>query len=257
MLSYQHLYHAGNAADVHKHLVLAGLLGLLTVKDRPLTYMDSHAGRGLYDLGAPEALKTGEAALGIGRLSGGDHPYFGVLDRIRARHGPRAYPGSPLIARAMLRPQDRLHLMELHPAEHAGLRAALAGPGVAIHRRDGFEGVLALSPPVPRRGLVLCDPSYEVKSDYAAAAAFGLALMAKWPEAVLMIWYPVLPENRHRNLLAGLAPLSPLVRECGVPHRGRGMLASGIALINAPHGAGAVLAAAPDHAGGILSPAKD
>ena len=211
MLSYQHAYHAGGPADLHKHAALAELLARLTAKPRGIAYVETHAGRGLYDLAAPEALKTGEAARGIGRVAPDPATPFGrALAAARAAHGPDAYPGSPLIARTLLRPQDRLTLMELHPAEHRALRAALAGPGVAIHRRDGFEGALALAPFTPRRGLVLLDPSYEVKTDYAAAAGFVRRLLAKWPETAVLVWYPVLPAGRHRELLQGLAPLPVL-----------------------------------------------
>lgn len=235
MLSYQHAYHAGNRADLHKHAALARLIAALTAKPRPITYMETHAGRGLYDLAAPEALKTGEAAQGILKADLPPGPYAGALARVRARHGAMAYPGSPLIARELLRPDDRLHLMELHPAEHAALRRALRAPNVAVHRRDGFEGVLALSPPVPRRGLVLVDPSYEVKADYAAVPDFVHRLLAKWPEVSVLIWYPILAEPRHAPLLSGLAPLSPQRDEL---HFGteRGMVGSGLLGINLPWG---------------------
>jgi 23S rRNA (adenine2030-N6)-methyltransferase len=237
MLSYQHAYHAGNRADLMKHDALARLLAALTRKTRPITYMETHAGRGLYDLTAPEALKTGEAAEGIGKAELPPGPYAEALAAIRALHGPNAYPGSPLIARVLLRDQDRLHLMELHPAEHAALKAALKGPGVAIHKRDGFEGVLALSPPTPRKGVVLIDPSYEIKSDYAAVPDFVRRLIAKWPEAAVLVWYPLLPDGREARLVEAMA---------GLPHqrhevrfdlgKGKGMVGSGLVGVNLPHG---------------------
>ena len=235
MLSYQHAYHAGNRADLHKHAALARLLAALTVKPRPITYLETHAGRGLYDLSAPEALKTGEAAEGILRAELPPGPYAEALARVRARHGAMAYPGSPLIALELLRPEDRLHLMELHPAEHAALKRALRAPNVAIHRRDGFEGVLALSPPVPRKGLVLVDPSYEVKADYDAVPAFVAKLMAKWPEATVLVWYPILAEGRHERMAAALTPLGALRHEVRLGE-GRGMLGSGLIGVNLPHG---------------------
>lgn len=254
MLSYQHAYHAGNPADLHKHLVLAGLLTMLTAKPRPITCMETHAGRGLYDLGSPEALKTGEAASGIGSVTGGDHPYFAVLDAIRARFGPSAYPGSPLIAQTLLRPDDRLHLMELHPQEHAALKASLTAANTAVHFRDGFEGVLALSPPRPRKGLVLVDPSYEVKTEYAETAAFARTLIARWPEASLLIWYPILPANRHRDLLAGLSPLKFRRDEVSFTQKdGRGMLGSGLVLVNGPHGCDDAFVQALGMAKGVLA----
>ena len=235
MLSYQHAYHAGNRADLMKHDALARLIVALTGKPRPITYMETHAGRGLYDLAAPEARKTGEAAAGILAAGPPPGPYAEALAKVRAAHGPMAYPGSPLIAQTLLRPQDRLHLMELHPAEHAALRGALNTPGTAIHKRDGFEGVLALAPPEPRRGLVLVDPSYEVKSEYEAVAGFARALIAKWPEAVVLIWYPLLAEARHERLVAGLAPL-PFARHEINFGPGKGMTGSGLIGVNLPHG---------------------
>lgn len=240
MLSYQHGYHAGGPADIHKLLALAAMLVLLSRKARPITYMESHAGRGVYDLTGEQATKTGEWEAGFGQMERSAHPFWTALDAIRAQHGATAYPGSPAIARALLRPQDRLCLMELHPAEHDALKSTLAGEGVEIHRRDGFEGLLALSPPKPRRGLVLVDPSYERKEEYAETAAFARALLRKWPEAVVMIWYPLLPAARHQALLEGIASLAPLRNEIAFPpHRDRstGMHGSALAILNAPFGA--------------------
>ncbi|MFO1141676.1 MAG: 23S rRNA (adenine(2030)-N(6))-methyltransferase RlmJ [Amaricoccus sp.] len=259
MLSYQHGYHAGGPADLHKHIVLAELLARLTAKPRAIGYFETHAGRGLYDLAAPEALKTGEAAQGIARIAVDPATLFGrALAAVRARYGPAAYPGSPLLARELLRPQDRLTLFELHPAEHAALAAGLGrAPGTAIDRRDGFAGVLARVPPATRRGLVLVDPSYEVKDEYAATAAFVRDLAAKWPEATVLVWYPLLPAGRHRMLLAGLAPLRPAVDEVRFePPPARGMTGSGLALVGAPHGAAAMaFAAAHKQAAPVLAPA--
>jgi 23S rRNA (adenine2030-N6)-methyltransferase len=235
MLSYQHAYHAGNRADLHKHDALARLLAALTQKPRPITYMETHAGRGLYDLASPEAAKTGEATEGILKAELPPGPFAEALARVRARHGAMAYPGSPLIARELLREGDRMHLMELHPAEHAALRRALKGPGVAIHKRDGYEGVLAISPPTPRKGLVLVDPSYEVKSEYEAVPAFVKKLLARWPEATVLIWYPILPEARHERLIAGLSPL-PFQRHEVDFGTGKGMTGSGLIGLNLPFG---------------------
>jgi 23S rRNA (adenine2030-N6)-methyltransferase len=237
MLSYQHAYHAGNPADLMKHDALARLLAALTRKARPITYMETHAGRGLYDLTAPEALKTGEAAEGILKVDLPPGPYADALAAVRAQHGPMAYPGSPLIARTLLREGDRLHLMELHPAEHTALKAALNGPGVAIHRRDGFEGALALSPPTPRKGLVLIDPSYEIKTDYAAVPEFVRKLLAKWPEATVLIWYPLLPDGRQARLVEAMASLPHQRHEARFDQgRGKGMAGSGLIGVNLPHG---------------------
>jgi 23S rRNA (adenine2030-N6)-methyltransferase len=260
MLSYQHAYHAGNAADLHKHAVLAELLVRLTAKPRGLAYLETHAGRGLYDLAAPEALKTGEAEHGIGRIAPDpEGPYGRSLAAVRARHGATAYPGSPLIARHLLRPQDRMVLMELHPAEHAALCRALGpsgtgGPAVAVHRRDGWEGILALTPPRPRRGLVLVDPSWEIKADYERAVTVLRRLVARWPEAVILVWYPLLAAGRHERLVAGLESLPHLRDEVGIVGRQDGMTGLGLILLNAPHGAGTALAAAHHLAAGVIEP---
>ncbi len=244
MLSYQHAYHAGNAADLHKHAGLAAILTLLTQKPRALSYLESHAGRGLYDLDGPEARKTGEAAQGIDRAEP-TGAYASALARLRARAGPRAYPGSPLLAAELLRPQDRMILCELHPQEHAALAAAI-GARAEIHRRDGHEGLRALTPPKPRRGLALIDPSYEVKDEYVTTAETARAILARWPEGVVLVWYPVLPAGRHTDLLDRLQPVAgTLVSEIALqapPERG--MQGAGLVVLNPPYGAGSAIQAA-------------
>lgn len=236
MLSYQHAYHAGGPADVHKHVALARILRALTAKSRALTYMETHSGRGLYDLGSTESLKTGEAAEGIAIADLGDEPFAHALELCRDLNGPHAYPGSPWVAASMLRDTDQMHLMELHPAEHAALCGVL--PGAAIQKRDGYEGVAALSPPDPRTGLVLVDPSYEVKTEYAQAGAFVRDLIRRsWPEACVLVWYPILRAGRHKELLAELAPLDPVIHEVSFHLKGgAGMLGSGLAAVNLPRG---------------------
>ena len=252
MLSYQHGYHAGNPADLHKHLVLAELLTLLTRKARGISYLETHAGRGRYDLSAPEALKTGEAAEGIEALTLPDCPLATAIEATRARYGAAAYPGSPLIAQTLLRPQDHLHLMELHPTEYRELRQSLRNETTAVHKRDGYEGVFSLSPPKPRKGLVLIDPSYEIKTEYEQVAEFTHRLMAKWPEATMMIWYPILPAGRHEALISGLK-LKFIRHEVSFTLKdGEGMTGSGLVLVNAPYGAEKCLDRAVDLAKPIL-----
>lgn len=254
MLSYQHAFHAGNPADLHKHLVLAGLLARLTRKARGISYMETHAGRGRYDLLAPESLKTGEAAEGIGALTLPEGPLATALHATRAQFGPSAYPGSPLIAQTLLREQDRLHLMELHPAEFKALRRHLHSHNTSVHHRDGFEGVLALSPPKPRKGLVLVDPSYEVKTEYDHVAGFVHKLMAKWPEATVMLWYPLLSAGRHEALITALR-LKFLRHEVGFSLKdGAGMTGSGIIVVNPPFGTEDILKKVPRQTNGLLSP---
>lgn len=246
MLSYLHSYHAGCRADVHKHQALAALLTHLTHKPKPLTYMETHAGRGLYDLAGPEAMKTGEAKDGIQRLletrhASAEDPYFEVIQTVRERNGASFYPGSPSIAWHLLRNGDALHLMERHPSEHQALKRLMGGAGAHIHFRDGYEGVLGLSPPTPRRGLVLIDPSYEVKDEYADVAKFIPALHRKWAEAVVLLWYPILAEARHRPMMEALSAAGlpdTEIHEVPFPIApGRpGMLGSGLFIVNQPYG---------------------
>lgn len=254
MLSYQHAYHAGNPADLHKHIVLSELLAHLTRKARPITYMETHAGRGLYDLTSAEAVKTGEAADGIAKLTLPDCPYAHTLAVIRERYGETAYPGSPMIAQTLLREDDRLHLMELHPQEYGALRRNCSGNSTAIHQRDGREGVLAIAPPNPRKGLVLVDPSYEVKSEYAETAKFAMKLIAKWPEATILIWYPLLPAKGHLTLLEGLK-IEMIKDEVSFNLKdGKGMTGSGLVLINPPYGSQRTFDLSHQYAAPVLRP---
>lgn len=246
MLSYQHAYHAGNLADVHKHAALAWVLDYLVRKPKALSYIETHAGRGLYDLGAAEARKTGEAEGGIGRLRiPPAHPFARALAETRARFGPLAYPGSPMVAALLLRHIDSLQLAELHPQEHAALERALQPLGAQVHRAEGLAFALARTPPTPRRGLMLVDPSYEVKDDYQAVPHMLLAVQRKWNVGTLMLWYPVLEEAPHRPMVEALTRAVPeaLVAEVRFPplrpgHRMRG---SGLVTINPPWGMRAAL----------------
>lgn len=242
MLSYQHAYHAGNAADVHKHALLATALDYLVRKDKPLSYMETHAGRGLYDLASPAALQTGEARAGVERLLGrlpGRHPYVALLSQVHADLGPAAYPGSPLLAARMLRSKDRIDLAELHPAEHAALLDAMAGfANVRVHRRDGLEMIRAILPPMPRRGLLLIDPSWEIRDEYARMAALLPRLHRVWSVGILMLWYPILPDRRHAPMVAALRDAIPqaMVQEVRFPpaKAGHGMQGSGMFVVNPP-----------------------
>lgn len=241
MLSYQHGYHAGNAADVHKHALLARALAHLSAKDKPLTYIETHAGRGLYDLAGEQAIKTGEARAGILRLDRrfpADHPYAQVLAQLRAAHGASAYPGSPLIAHQMLRPMDRLWLAERHPAEHAAL-AALMPPRVQVRFEDGFTMAQSLTPPDPRRGLMLIDPSFETAQDYERMPGFIGQIARKWNVGVIALWYPILAQPRHGALTQALMRAHPSALRSEVrfpPARpGHGMVGSGMIWLNPPH----------------------
>ncbi len=243
MLSYQHLYHAGNPADVHKHALLAWVLNYLVQKDKPLTYIETHAGRGLYDLTSDEARKTGEAAAGIGRLAGAfppDHPYAQRMADVWLTYGKAAYPGSPVIAALSLRPTDAIYLAELHPQEHAALMSAMSPWDARIHRRDGLAMALAITPPVLRRGLMLIDPSWEVKEEYQTIPKAVAAIRRKWNVGILMLWYPILASGAHGPMLKTLEASFPgaLRHEVAFPpvRPGHRMTGSGMFTVNPPFG---------------------
>lgn len=243
MLSYQHIYHAGNLADVHKHAMLAWVLSYMTRKDKPLSYLETHAGRGLYDLQDAAALKTGEAAQGIALAQdwfAADHPYAQVLSRIHAKHGPNAYPGSPLIAAESLRNIDSIHLSELHPQEFAALRDNMAPYGGIFRQKDGWEMAMSLCPPEPRRGLLLIDPSFEVKADYQTIPDTIAKIHRKWGVGVIMLWYPILTDAPHKPMIHALKAALPeaVTHEVGFPpaRPGNRMVGSGLFLVNAPYG---------------------
>jgi 23S rRNA (adenine2030-N6)-methyltransferase len=242
MLSYQHAYHAGNLADLHKHMWLAWTLNYLTQKDKPLSYLETHSGRGLYDLSGAEATKTGEAAQGVlarqTALPTG-HPLLRHLEATRSKHGENAYPGSPMIAAQALRPGDTMHLAEAHPGEIQHLRRAM-GKRAKIYAQDGFEMAQSLCPPTPRRGMMLIDPSYEIKADYDNLPKFINAINRKWNIGIIALWYPILTDNRQSAMVKTLQQAHPqgLCHQVTFPpaRPGHGMIGSGWFMINPPFG---------------------
>lgn len=253
-MNYRHAYHAGNFADVVKHALLALILERLTAKPAPLAVLDAFAGIGLYDLLAPEAQKTGEAARGIGRLWPpprgllGLAPYFSVLQAMNPAGALRHYPGSPELARRLLRPQDRLMLVELHPEDCAALRRALGrDERVQIHQRDGFEALPALLPPAERRGLVLVDPPYEQPDEAQRLVRAVARAYRRWPTGVYALWYPIKERGPAAALLAALKAAIPrrlLAAELTVfaEERAFRLNGCGLALINPPWQLDALLA---------------
>lgn len=198
-MNYRHGFHAGNFADVLKHVVLLGALDALTRKPAPLAYLDTHAGRGLYALDSEAARKTGERRGGIDRLldAHGLPPLLRrYLDAVRACDAgtpPARYPGSPWLALHALRPGDRALLCELQPDEAAALRANLAHERRAhIHQRDGYEALPALLPPSEKRGLALIDPPFEAQEAEFKLIQRALAqVLPRWPQGVYAVWYPI------------------------------------------------------------------
>ncbi len=213
MLSYQHAYHAGGPADVHKHAALCLLLDRLAEKEKPFAVVDLYAGHGVYDLGSTEAQKTHEFSSGIARvwplrnkaLPLAVEKLLTALAPLNPGGALKTYPGSPALARAALRDGDRLILNELHPAAQSDLKAwARRDSRISVHMRDGLEALVGLLPPPIRRGLVVIDPSYEVKSEYAAVPDALRKAIRKWKEGIYFVWYPILADNRHVELVTGL-----------------------------------------------------
>jgi 23S rRNA (adenine2030-N6)-methyltransferase len=208
MLSYRHAFHAGNHADVLKHLVLVRALELLCAKDKPLWYIDTHAGAGHYALGHGPAAQHAEHEHGISRIwSARELPAalarYRELVRDANRGGAlRRYPGSPLLASAVLRAQDRLWLHELHPADATALAREFRTEGdrVRVIADDGFAGLRALLPPQPRRALVMIDPSYELKQDYRDVIGALREAHRRFATGVYLVWYPLLARRESRDL---------------------------------------------------------
>ena len=207
MLSYRHAFHAGNHADVLKHAVLVQLIGYLRKKDKPLWYIDTHAGAAGYALNEAWAQKNAEFETGIARLWARDDApasLAGYMDEVRALNPDgelRFYPGSAQIATQMLREQDRMRLFELHSTESRGLKEHFSrdSPRVLVQAGDGFDGLKSVLPPSSRRGLVLIDPSYEDKRDYARARAALEDALQRFATGVYVLWYPIVQRRESQQ----------------------------------------------------------
>lgn len=290
MFSYRHAFHAGNHADVLKHTVLIAILRHLTQKDTPLTVFDTHAGAGLYRLDGDYAETSGEAADGYLRMVGAPpvpaastpkgttktkptenewapliRDYLDLVAGFNGTGSHKVYPGSPFIIQHLLRERDKLKLFELHPTDAKTLSANIAqldaGRQVAVLREDGFEGLKKFLPPPSRRALVLSDPSYEIKTDYARVVALIADAMARFPTGTYMVWYPLIARPEAHDVprklktlatKAGKAWLNATLTvkssklttdEAGTVIR-PGLPASGVFVVNPPHTLKAALQAA-------------
>ena len=247
MLSYRHAFHAGNHADVLKHAVETLIIEQLKSKEKPFCYLDTHAGGGCYDLSGEWPQKKAEYLDGIARLwPERQHwpelaAYWDIIATLNEAE-LRFYPGSPEIARHLLREQDKLMLMELHNQEIEILRRHMGSDSrSAIHHRDGFEGLLGLLPPTPRRGLVLMDPPYELKEDYQRVLQTLKKAMQKWSTGIYALWYPILGKeaDRSRSMLelfkyAGFPSVLVAELEVAAQPDEWGMNGSGMLILNAP-----------------------
>jgi len=248
MLSYRHAFHAGNHADVLKHLILLQIAQYMGEKPAPFWIVDTHAGAGCYALESAYAAKLGEYRDGVGRLweAKGLPPavldYLDFIKQLNPDGKLRQYPGSPWLASQVLRECDRLRLYELHTTDAKLLQECFKGAGrqVNITAGDGFTGLKALLPPPPRRALVLIDPSYETKSDYTGVVKTLKDSLSRFATGTYALWYPMLSKPESRQLPAKLKGLGAsnwlhATLEVSAPAKdGFGMNGSGMFIINPP-----------------------
>jgi 23S rRNA (adenine2030-N6)-methyltransferase len=272
-MNYRHGFHAGNFADVFKHVILMELLQALKAKPAAFCYVDTHAGRGRYDLRADQAMRTREYVDGVQRLIDAPdlpQPLREYVDRVRRFDADNTgalahYPGSPLIARALMREQDRAIVCELQEEEAAALKSALRGDTrFAVHQRDGYAALKALLPPAQKRGLVLIDPPFEAQGgEYAQIQDALVTALSRWPNAIHAVWYPVKLRETiapfHRWLYASEYTRNVLVAELMLspdnsPLRLNGC---GIVLINAPWRFEQTLQSFVPALKNLLAPGKD
>jgi 23S rRNA (adenine2030-N6)-methyltransferase len=261
MLAYRHAFHAGNHADVLKHATLVAVLRHMNLKDKTWRLVDTHAGAGAYALNAPQAQKHAEFAQGVGKLmdAKGLPPLLAdYVAQVRTfnHQGPLAmYPGSPRFARALMRPQDQLRLFELHPTDYTLLADSFEGDAqVQVQKLDGFAGLKGHLPPISRRGVLLIDPSYEIKTDYQQVVVACREALTRFAEGVIVVWYPELVLRESTQLATRLKAVAQAQAKKGWLHakltvakpdeRGFGMLGSGLFIINPPHTLKPALAAA-------------
>jgi len=261
MLAYRHAFHAGNHADVLKHLVLVQVLRYMALKNKSFTLVDTHAGAGGYSLEGRYAQTKAEFAQGVARLWARDDlplPLADYVTLVRQFNGgtpgePNAaqvafeqYPGSPAFAHMLLRPQDRLRLFELHSTDHRILAAYLGTqPNTQVTQGDGFAALKSELPPPSRRGVVLIDPSYEIKSDYAKVVGALREALLRFAEGVVIVWYPQLTTVESAQLPQRLQSTADAQAKKGWLHvrltvrrpdpNGFGLLGSGLFIANPPH----------------------
>ena len=253
-MNYRHDFHAGGFADVIKHIVLVRMLAYLHEKPAAFRVIDTHAGAGVYDLTSEEARRGGESLTGIARIMQARFsektepllkPYLDIIRAFNPQRDLKAYPGSPLIARALLRPQDRLTACEVEPKARKRLIEALRRDTQArVVDLDGWTALPAFVPPNERRGLVLIDPSFEQKDEFERLAAGFSEAFAKWPTGSYLLWYPVKSRRatdglaRHVAAVAGAAkPLGKCLRlEFSVAPQvaGGGLTSTGLLMVNPP-----------------------
>ncbi len=246
MLSYRHLFHAGNFADVFKHALLARLLIALGAKDKPYCYLDTHAGIGRYDLAHEWAWKTREFETGISRLWDRKDipealaPYMAAVRTENPKRRLRFYPGSPLIALKLRRPGDRIVLAELSRTDCAELESVVGRERhVAVHLTDGYQALKAFLPPPERRGLVLLDSSFDRSGEFSRIAKALKAAHQRWPTGMYAIWYPLMAPAAMRDFArdigrTGIGKILRLELRVREPEAGTAIPGCGMLVVNPP-----------------------
>lgn len=246
MLSYRHSFHAGNHADVLKHIVQTLIIESLKEKEKPFLYLDTHAGAGRYQLTNAHATRTGEYLEGIARLWQQEEvpelilPYLEAVGSLNTSGELRYYPGSPLLAAKLLREQDLLMLTELHPTDFPLLRTEFSrDKRVRVCREDGFGQLKSKLPPVSRRGFALIDPPYELKQDYSAVVKGIVEGYKRFATGTYAIWYPVVHRQQIKRMLkeleaTGIRKILQIELAVKPDSDQLGMTASGMIVINPP-----------------------
>lgn len=244
MLSYRHSFHAGNFADIIKHVVLSEALDHLAKKEAPFEYVDTHSGAGLFNLHSSDAKKLQEHSDGIDKLKAGDFPelsrYFEAIDASNTSKNTKTYPGSPSVATYFMRPQDRAWLYELHPRDYQSLSKNMGNNRkIRVACEDGLKALQSVLPPISRRGLVLIDPSYEVKSEYDQVVDALVNAHKKFSTGTYIVWYPVV-DRRQIDVLekkivrSGIKNIQRFELGISPDTKERGMTSSGVFVVNPP-----------------------
>jgi len=242
MYSYQHRYHAGSFSDIHKHLILFQILAALQKKETPFCAVDAFAGEGIYDLTCPEALKTREFETGYqgARDIEGLQPLRDLASHYEVYGFAAPYPGSPAIIASMLRPQDQAIFIENHPQAFEVLSSYFRDPQIKVQKKDAYDAMDALLPLRQSRGVILLDPSYEVKDEYTWVPQALKKALFKYRQGIYMVWYPLLKEGFHLQMVQDIKNLDCpnfWISEIEVfaPSEVRGIYGSGVLVLNMPY----------------------
>lgn len=249
-MNYRHIFHAGNFADVFKHIILMATINFLQQKEKGCALIDSHAGIGLYDLDSAVVQRNPEHLNGIAPLlkSAADNQpnpiikrYLKLINELQPGEKLKYYPGSPLIMRKLLRPQDELILNELHPEDYKALKKQFHAKNIHIHNRNAYEFLPAILPPKLHRGLIFIDPPYEMENEFTALVNLLTKITKLFPQGIFLIWYPIV-HDQHQKFLRNIYNLQiektihfELIKTKNFDRNKNGLRGSGIIMLNTPY----------------------